>query len=103
MTDIISTVLIQGLPTLGGVVIGYMWNKARGLSRKQKIMEAAMRCILKIFLRRLHTEAVAKGYISYEDENLAEEIYRLYHELGGNGQGTKILESIRELELRREK
>lgn len=89
------------LPTVGGVVIGYLWNKARGLSQKQKAMEKSIRAILKIELRRIYAYGTERGYLSYEDEQIAEEIYETYHALGGNGQGTTMIEAIRKMELRK--
>ncbi len=98
--EIISFVL-SVLPTIGGVVIGYLWNKARGLSEKQQAMEKSIRAILKIELRRIYAYGTERGYLSYEDEQIAEEIYETYHALGGNGQGTTMIEAIRKMELRK--
>lgn len=97
----IISFLLDILPTIGGVVIGYLWNKARGLSQKQKAMEKSIRAILKIELRRIYAYGTERGYLSYEDEQIAEEIYETYHALGGNGQGTTMIEAIRKMELRK--
>ncbi len=95
MHELMTAAIIQGLPTLGGVIIGYLWNKARGLSEKRDKVEAAMRVILKRELIKIYDESTARGYITMYDEGIAEEIYTHYHGLGGNGQGTKIIGDIR--------
>ena len=104
---------------LGGVA-GYLFDRAKRLaekkdileekqealaltiSQKQTAMEDGMRMMLKIELRRIYSHAIKQGYISYEDEQFAEDIYNRYHALGGNGQGTKMIADIKALEMRRE-
>ncbi len=87
--------IIHYIPTVLGIFIGYLWNKARGLSEKRDKVEAAMRVILKRELIKIYDESTARGYITMYDEGIAEEIYTHYHGLGGNGQGTKIIGDIR--------
>lgn len=95
--EVIITAMAHYLPTVAGIAIGYLWNKARSLSKKRDLYEAAERLNLKINLRQLYMESTRNGYITCDDEALAEEIYDYYHKLGGNGQGTKIIEDIRAL------
>ena len=95
--EVITAALIHYIPTLMGIVIGYLWNKARGLSAKRDAIEAAMRVILKVNLLRIYDTAVREGHITIEAEGIAEEVYKHYHALGGNGQGTKIIADIRKL------
>lgn len=101
MENAFTSLILNALPTVAGVIIGYLWNKARGLSQKQQAMEKSIRAILKIELRRIYDLGTTNGYLSYEDEQIAEEIYDSYHTLGGNGQGTTMIEAIRKMELRR--
>lgn len=94
--------IIIGLATQGGYAVlsfavGYFFNKSRGLNNRRKNTECGIRTILKIELRRIHEDGMKAGCISYADEASAEEIYTTYHALGGNGQGTTMLEEIRKL------
>ena len=89
--------VIHYIPTLLGIAVGYLWNKARGLSKEREVNKAALRTLLKLSLFTLYTHAVSKGYMPLQTEGLAEEVYKHYHALGGNGQGTKIIEDIRRL------
>ena len=97
MEQAITSLILNVLPTVVGVIIGYLWNKARGLSAKRDAIEAAMRVILKVNLLRIYDTAVREGHITIETEGIAEEVYKHYHALGGNGQGTKIIADIRKL------
>ncbi len=91
----------QILPLIGGTVIGYLWNQSKGLTERQKAVYAANRAILKLELRRIYATAQAAGEISFDDQQTAEEIYQSYHTLGGNGQGTTIMESIRMMKMKK--
>lgn len=97
IVEAITAGILHYLPTLLGIAVGYLWNKARGLSKKRDAVEAAMRVILKINLLSIYETAVRDGHITIETEGIAEEVYEHYHALGGNGQGTKIIADIRKL------
>ena len=61
------------------------------------ILSFAVGYLLKIELRRIHEKGQSEHKISYADEASAEEIYGTYHALGGNGQGTSMVQDIRKL------
>lgn len=90
---------LQILYTIGGGILGYFWNRNKNLEARNMALEQGMRATLKIELRRLHEAAVKRGYIDYNDEAVAEEIYQAYHALGGNGQGTKMIGDIRKFSM----
>ena len=97
IVEAITAGILHYLPTLLGIAVGYLWNKARGLSKERDLNKAALRTLLKINLLKIYDNAVREGHIAIETEGLAEEVYKHYHALGGNGQGTKIIEDIRKL------
>lgn len=99
METTVGTIVLDMIAPAGGVVLGYLWNKARGLNKKQKSIEKGVRAILKMGLLRIYADNVSTGQISYDDERTAEELYETYHSLGGNGQGSVIIESIRKLKM----
>lgn len=58
---------------------------------------------LKVKLFEYHDRYMELSYIpSYAYENFCG-MYKLHHELGGNGTGTKMYEEIKELHLKKEK
>lgn len=86
--------------SVGAFVLGYFWNKSRELSARQLAMERGTRALLKTELCRIHRESTTRGGLSYDDESLAEEIYSAYHSLGGNGQGTTMINDIRKMMMK---
>ena len=77
--------------------VGYLLNKERGNKAKRENTECGIRALLKIELRRIHEKGQSEHKLSYADEASAEEIYSTYHVLGGNGQGTTMIQDIRKL------
>ncbi len=77
--------------------VGYLLNKERGHKKKGESAEGGIRALLKIELRRIHEKGQSEHKLSYADEASAEEIYSTYHALGGNGQGTTMIQDIRKL------
>lgn len=87
----------QGSYAVLSFFIGYLLNKERGNKKKKESTECGIRALLKIELRRIHEKGQSEHKLSYADEASAEEIYSTYHVLGGNGQGTTMIQDIRKL------
>lgn len=71
-------------------------------TRKQKKAadEFADRYVLFLKLKEIFKEAQEDGYISVDDLDDAEQTYKHYHNLGGNGKATIMIEALRDLEVR---
>ena len=41
-----------------------------------------------------------KGFVTFEELESANEVYEAYHNLKGNGTGTKMIEEIRKLPIK---
>lgn len=87
----------QGSYAILSFAVGYLLNKERGSKKKRESTECGIRALLKIELRRIHEKGQSDHKLSYIDEASAEEIYSTYHALGGNGQGTTMIQDIRRL------
>lgn len=75
------------------------WDK---LNRRLDMGDRADRVLLRNELVRMHREWVeVEGEITLEALEYAENTFSTYHELGGNGSGTKLWEDIRALPVRR--
>lgn len=48
-------------------------------------------------LKELHREVVHRGWISLDELEEALELYDAYHVLDGNGQGTRIIEDLKQM------
>ena len=106
MSDILTSLACQIFLMVVGALVGTTFEKARKADEKREALEAAvtkrqddmasgLRVLLKSELRRIHLETIARGTISHEDEQFAEDIYQRYHDLGGNGQATAMMIDIR--------
>lgn len=99
MQDTIISLALQGVYAVLAFIVGYLWNKSKGLAEKQQSIEKGMRVLLKVQLKKIHHDATFRGYLTYEEQALGEEIYSAYHGLGGNGQGTVMIKAIRGMKL----
>lgn len=95
--SIATSLFSQGSYAVLSFAVGFLWNKERGRAKKAKDTECGIRALLKIELRRIHEKGQSEHKISYADEASAEEIYSTYHALGGNGQGTSMIQDLRKL------
>lgn len=99
MEETIINLAMQGTYAVLAFFFGYLWNKSRGLAEKQKSIDKGIRVLLKVQLKKIHQDSTGRGYVTYEEQSLAEEIYLAYHGLGGNGQGTALVKAIREMRV----
>lgn len=102
--DNVEQILLQtytvALPIILTTLTGYIvWI----LKRQKKDRDANSRgtmLLLRVQIIEYHDKYVREGKIpSYAYENF-DEMYRAYHELGGNGMITKMYEEVQELHLR---
>lgn len=62
--------------------------------------DTALKLLLKHELKEYHAIFVKRGHISSEELSEFIEIYETYHNLGGNGMGTRLYNDILKLEIR---
>lgn len=87
----------QGSYAILSFAVGYLLNKEMENKAKRENTECGIKALLKIELRRIHEKGQAEHKLSYADEASAEEIYSTYNALGGNGQGTTMINDIRKM------
>lgn len=74
------------------------WYKAR--REKKAADEFADRYVLFTKLREIYKEAQEQGYITIDDMDDAEQTYKHYHVLGGNGRATQMIQVLRDMEVK---
>ena len=79
------------------MAVGYLWNKLKYYDNKQKNTDEGLRALLKDRLISIYTEVKKDKYITFDQIDRANMIYKAYHGLGGNGTGTAIIEELREM------
>lgn len=74
-----------------------VWWAQRKIERNDKYKKA-MLCVLRNQMDNMHKEYMQKGNISPNVLSAFNEMYELYHNLGGNGIGSLWKEDLNELE-----
>lgn len=80
----------------------FLTVRAEHKVKKKGNAEKAMMLLLRGELREFHRRFMSKGYISDDDLGSFEEMYEVYHNLGGNGIGTVWKNDLEKLERKRE-
>lgn len=99
MEEIILTTYTVALP----IVLSYIIWLLKQRKKSEDANSRGTMLLLRVQLIEYHDRYTALGHIpSYAYENF-EEMYKAYHDLGGNGMVTHMYEEVRELEIRKEK
>ena len=99
MEEIILTTYTVALP----IVLSYIIWLLKQRKKSEDANSRGTMLLLRVQLIEYHDRYTALGHIpSYAYENF-EEMYKAYHDLGGNGMVTHMYEEVRELEIRTEK
>ena len=77
---------------LVGAVVSGIGSKARETADEDKGVKEGMRALLWRELRNIHAEAVERGGMDVADRRHLENVYSAYHNIGGNGTGTRLYE-----------
>ena len=111
MEGVLSALLPQLLVPIVTAVAGWAVGKMRGAAQErerkeeQRVKErddarAIDRLLLMYRLQDIHREFVIGGRpCSAAEKHEAEEVYQLYHGLGGNGAGTRMYQEIMALHV----
>ena len=93
-------------------LLGYIIGKAHEYKKAQKqkdsdraklddAMQMGMRSLLRNALMETHRRCVIQqGYCEVSDKEIAERNYIAYHDLGGNGTGTRLYSAIMDLPVK---
>lgn len=95
--DWVITLVPEAIYGFGTFLIVFFWRKSQDNAKHYRALEKGVEAILLLELRRIHERGTGQKWLSYADKASAEHIYSSYHGLGGNGQGTAILNDIRKL------
>lgn len=89
---------------LFGLAIAGLTFCVNEIKKKMKEQEAVKEGIIALLHDRLHQSGMyylGKGEISLSELQNFEDLYKAYHNLGGNGTGTEIYERVLDLSLRK--
>lgn len=96
MMNIIQSVITVVLTA----VSGYLVWVAQQLFKTKSLTNKAVQVLMKKELRDIHDTCMRQGFITAEQLGEFEEIYKIYHEAGGNGTATVWKTDLEHLERR---
>ena len=93
-------VLFSGLLTSLGFIVNLMWQRQKEENRRNKAIEQGIQALLRDRVVTAYYHYSDRGWITLHGLEAAEKMYTEYHNLGGNGTVTKLMEDLRELPVR---
>ena len=91
---------------LFGILAGYLIvkvkclkNKQTAADKRQAALESGVQALLRGELIRSYEKYHEQGYITVHGLEAVNKAYDAYHELGGNGTITSLMEDMRQLEV----
>lgn len=85
--------LFGGVISAFGVMVAWVKKKFK----EQEVIKQGIRALLRNDIRQAYKECVAKGHCSNDDMEDIQDMYDSYHDLGGNGSATRMLNKLKDL------
>lgn len=95
-------ILILVIPIVCSATCTFLTVRAENKVKKKGNSDKALMMLLRRELREFHERYMAVGKISDDELGTFEEMYEVYHNLGGNGVGTVWKNDLEKLERRRD-
>ena len=77
-----------------------LWKRQKDADARQRATERGIQALLRDRILQAYYHYAERGWISLHGLENVEAMYQEYHNLGGNGTVTKLVEDLRELEVR---
>ena len=104
MWDIIIKYWVQWACGLGAAALGAglrrRSRRQRDTDLRQRATERGIRALLRDRIVQAYYHYAERGWITLHGLENVEALYQEYHALGGNGTVTKLVEDLRDLEVR---
>ena len=78
----------------------YNWGQKR---KEEKLFKQANMNMMKEIIRLEHRDFMRQGWVDNDELEHIEKVYELYHALGGNGSGTRMMDDLRKLPRQKDK
>ena len=92
-------VAVVASPTLTAIT-NMIFTMMKSINKKQTPEQKAMNVLLRRELREQYKSIVEKTYVTIEELEEFDEIYEIYHNLGGNGRGTKMYDFLHKMKVK---
>ena len=93
---IVAVVASPTLTAITNAILTVLKRKKKKKTPEQK----AMIVLLRRELRELYNEIKANNYVTIDELEEFDEIYEVYHDLGGNGRGTKMYDYVHNMKMK---
>lgn len=104
MWDIIIKYGVQWACGIGAAALGsgfrYLYQRQTQIDTRQRAAERGIQALLRDRIVQGYYQYADRDWITLHDLENVESMYREYHNLGGNGTVTKLVEDMRVLEVR---
>lgn len=91
-TTAVTACISAVVGALVGAMTSHLGKRAEANAAEGKGMREGMRALLWRELRNIHSEAAADGGMDVAGRRHLENVYSAYHDIGGNGTGTRLYE-----------
>lgn len=96
MLTILNSVLSIILTAISGYLVWWLQQN----KNKKDYTQEALKILLFIELKKEYLVYMEKGFVTIDELQGSINIYTTYHNLKGNGTGTKMIEEIKKLPLK---
>ena len=93
-------VAFGAISSILAVAVRYLWQTIKKEHDEQRLLREAVLAILHDRLYSLARYYLAQGWLTIQDLDNLEYIYKAYHGLGGNGTGTDLFTRCKALPIR---
>lgn len=104
MLEIILKYWVQWACGIGAAAIAasfrYLLKRQKASDARQRATELGIQALLRDRIIQAYYHYSERGWITLHGLENVEALYKEYHALGGNGTVTKLVEDLRELEVR---
>lgn len=94
--QIISDLLVVIMTAVTTYAVWLLQN----YKKNKDLQHEALKLLMKRELRDMHNLCTERKYITVSELEHISEVYEIYHRMGGNGTGTLLYESLKEMEVR---
>ena len=101
MSEFLIKYGVQLLFTIVSAALTAVFGIMKNLRKRTKALESGTRCLLRADIIRSHDKYVQQEYCPIYAKESLEHSYNAYHDLGGNGVVTGLMDDIRDLPVRR--
>lgn len=100
VTEFLFSILLMIATGVIGYIGGMMKKRISKEIDEDRAIKNGLRALLREKIIEICDRCIDRGYVHIHNLESIDDLYIQYHELGGNGMVTKLVEDVRKLQLR---